>query len=275
MIAFSIHWDPDPSVIPAWDLPRWYSMMWLLGVVLGYQLIRHIYKKEGMDENELQKLAVTIMVFAMLGARLGHVFFYDWAYYSEHLIEILPIKLEPSFQFTGFAGLASHGGVLGALLGLWYYNRKRKFNYGWLLDRLTIGGAMLGCFIRLGNLMNSEIIGKPSEVAWAFIFARVDNVPRHPAQLYEAIFYLLISLLLFRIWQRQQHRLRHGFICGLGLTLIFLQRFFVEFLKENQVAFENELTLNMGQLLSIPIVILGLVIMWYTRKKPVEPLTAD
>lgn len=275
MIAFSIHWDPDPSVIPAWDLPRWYSMMWLLGVVLGYQLIRHIYKKEGMDENELQKLAVTIMVFAVLGARLGHVFFYDWAYYSEHLIEILPIKLEPSFQFTGFAGLASHGGVLGALLGLWYYNRKRKFNYGWLLDRLTIGGAMLGCFIRLGNLMNSEIIGKPSEVAWAFIFARVDNVPRHPAQLYEAIFYLLISLLLFRIWQRQQHRLRHGFICGLGLTLIFLQRFFVEFLKENQVAFENELTLNMGQLLSIPIVILGLVIMWYTRKKPVEPLTAD
>ena len=268
MIALitSIIWDIDPSVIPSLQFPRWYSLMWLFGVVLGYQVILKIYKHEGMQEDELHKLAITIMIFAVLGARLGHVFFYDWAYYSQNPIEILPIQLEPSFKFTGFTGLASHGGVIGALIGLYWYNRKRKLHYGWLLDRLTIGGALLGGFIRLGNLMNSEIIGKASDLPWAFTFVKVDQVPRHPAQLYEAIFYFLIGWLLYRLWKKNGNGLGQGFICGLGLTLIFLQRFLVEFLKENQVAFEDALTLNMGQILSIPVIILGLVIMWRVKK---------
>jgi len=265
----AIYWNIDPSVIPSLDFPRWYSLMWLVGVVLGYKLILKIYKQEGFSEDNLQSLAVTIMVFAVLGARLGHVFFYDWAYYSQHPIEILPIQLEPSFKFTGFTGLASHGGVIGALLGLLWYNRKRKLNYGWLVDRLTIGGAILGGFIRLGNLLNSEIIGKPTELPWAFVFERVDDLPRHPAQLYEAIFYWLIGWVLYRMWQRKGNNLGHGYIFGLGLVLIFLQRFLVEFLKENQVAFEDALTLNMGQILSIPIILLGAFIMWRTtRKRP-------
>lgn len=263
----TILWSIDPAVFPGLGLPRWYSLMWLLGVVSGYHVVKNSFRKEGLPADTPQQLAITIMVGAIIGARLGHVLFYDFAYYSQHPIEILPIKLEPSFHFTGFQGLASHGGVIGALLGLYWFNRKRKLSYRWLLDQLTIGGALLGGFIRLGNLFNSEIIGKPAEVPWAFIFSRVDNIPRHPAQLYEAIFYFLIAGFLFLVSEKRKHIPAPGFICGLGLCLIFIQRFLVEFLKENQVAFENELPINMGQILSIPVILLGLLIMWRTSRK--------
>jgi phosphatidylglycerol:prolipoprotein diacylglycerol transferase len=145
--------------------------------------------------------------------------------------------------------------------GRYFYNRKFGKGYLWLLDRITIAGAALGVFIRLGNLMNSEIIGTSSNLPWAFIFLREDNIPRHPAQLYEAIFYLTISIALYRVWKSGIFHTRNGFICGLGVTLIFLQRFLVEFLKENQVSFEENLILNMGQLLSIPIILGGICLM--------------
>ncbi len=260
-----IYWNIDPFIFPSLGFPRWYGLMWITGIIIGYQFVKHIYKSEGRTEDELQSLALNIMVGGVIGARLGHVFFYDWAYYSDHLIEILPIRLEPSFAFTGLSGLASHGGTIGALLALVWFNRKRKLPYLYLLDRLMIGAAFLSCFIRLGNLINSEIIGKPTELPWAFVFTSVDQVPRHPAQLYEALFYLITGLILFSIWKRSDH-LKQGYIFGLGMIMIFLQRFLIEFLKENQVGFEDQLAINMGQWLSIPMILTGLGMVIYTRR---------
>lgn len=264
-----IYWNIDPFIFPSLGFPRWYGLMWISGIIVGYQVLKHIYKKEGRTEDELQSLALNIMVGSVIGARLGHVFFYDWAYYRQHLIEILPIRLEPSFAFTGLSGLASHGGVIGALLALVWFNRKRKLPYLYLLDRLMIGAAFLSAFIRLGNLINSEIIGKPTELPWAFVFTSVDQQPRHPSQLYEAIFYLITGFFLFRLWKKSYTN-QQGYVFGLGMIMIFLQRFLVEFLKENQVGFEDQLALNMGQWLSIPMIVIGLAIMAYARRSPLS-----
>ena len=264
-------WDVDPQVFSGFGLVRWYGVCWMIGMLLGYLIMLRIYKAEGIASAELDKLNIYVILGALLGARLGHVFFYDAAYYLSHPIEILPIKLEPTFHFTGFAGLASHGGILGALLALYLYKRKHRTNYLWLLDRLMIAGAMLGCFIRLGNLMNSEIVGLPTSLPWGFIFTRIDQIPRHPAQLYEALFYLAVSAVTYFVWQSKRFELHSGFVFGLGMVLIFLQRFLVEFLKENQVSFEDGLTLNMGQSLSIPLVLVGVAMMiWSLRKPPKE-----
>lgn len=228
----------------------------------------NIYKSEGIPLAELDNLTTYIILGAILGARLGHVLFYDPMHYWYNPIEILPFRISPSFEFTGLSGLASHGGILGALLALYFYITKVKKGYIWLLDRLMIAGATLGGFIRLGNLMNSEIIGKPSDLPWAFVFTKVDQVPRHPAQLYEAIFYLLISVGLYLVWKSGKFYKKEGFIFGLGMTLIFAQRFLIEFLKENQVQFEEQLILNMGQILSIPLVLVGIsFIIWSLKSK--------
>ena len=261
-----IIWEVDPRIFPGFDMLRWYGLLWALGLGLGYQVMSIIYKKEGRTIAQLDRLAVYVIIGAIVGARLGHVLFYDFEYYSQHPIEVLPIKLEPHFQFTGLTGLASHGGVFGVLLALYFYTRKHKEDYIWLLDRLMISGAVLGGCIRLGNLMNSEIIGIETTVPWAFIFTSVDDAPRHPAQLYEAIFYFIIFFVLYTIWRLKGNHLRKGYILAWGLILVFGQRILVEFLKENQVAFEDGLIMNMGQILSIPLVLLGIVMLIYTKK---------
>lgn len=287
-----IIWDISPEVFPKFELLRWYGLSWVLGVVLGYAIIQKIYKSEGLPIGELDLLTVWVMLGGIIGARLGHIIFYDPIYYLENPIEVLPFKLNP-FQFTGFLGLASHGGIAGALLALYLYCRKFKKDYLWMLDRLMIPGVALGGAIRLGNLVNSEIIGTPTDVPWAFVFTRIDDIPRHPAQLYEAIFYFTLSIALYFLWKRiytaegrgqaaekrrefsasllvpalrpsavfKNLRNKTGFIFGLGIALIFIQRFLIEFLKEDQVAFEAGLTLNMGQMLSVPLVVVGVVIM--------------
>jgi len=260
MISYIV-WNPDPGIFDGFYFLRWYGLCWAVGMFLGYQAILRIYKAEGISFIELDKLAAYLMVGAIVGARLGHILFYDPLHYANNPIEILPIRLEPSFQFTGFAGLASHGGVLETLLSLYIYARKFKKDYLWMLDRLVIAGSLLGCSIRIGNLINSEVIGTPSQVPWALIFSRIDQTPRHPAQLYEALFYLVISLFLFFIWKSSKVRNYKGFLFGLGISLIFSQRFLVEFLKENQVEFEEQLKLNMGQMLSIPLILIGILIM--------------
>lgn len=265
MISYIV-WDLDPRIFGDFEFLRWYGICWAVGMIAAYELVKNIYIKEGDSLVNLDRLVTYLIVGIIIGARLGHVLFYDLSYYLEHPIEILPIRLEPHFQFTGLAGLASHGGIAGALIALFYFYQRSKIEILPTLDRLVIGGALLGGFIRFGNLMNSEILGTHSEVPWAFIFARIDAVPRHPAQLYEALFYSLIAYTLYRIWKGQRFNKYKGFLFGLGITLIFIQRFLVEFVKENQVAFEEEMILNMGQWLSLPIVFAGLIVMWYSAK---------
>ncbi|MBY0433612.1 MAG: prolipoprotein diacylglyceryl transferase, partial [Cyclobacteriaceae bacterium] len=184
MIGYIV-WDADPIIFGWFEFLRWYGLCWVLGVMLGYQVMLRMYKAEGIPVVELDKLTVYVMIGGIVGARLGHILFYDPVYYWHNPIEILPIRTNPTLHFTGLAGLASHGGIAGALLALYLYTRKYKKDYLWLLDRLIIGGALLGCLIRIGNLMNSEIIGTPTQLPWAFIFSRIDQTPRHPAQLYE------------------------------------------------------------------------------------------
>ncbi len=266
MIAYVI-WDLTPEIFEGVVFLRWYGLCWLSGMLVGYRIMLNIYRSEGISSIELDKLVMYVVPGVILGARFGHILFYDPIYYWNNPIEILPVKINPTFEFTGLAGLASHGGVLGALLALYLYSRKLKKHYLWLLDRIVIAGAALGGLIRLGNLMNSEIIGTPSDVPWAFVFTRIDLIPRHPTQLYEAVFYLGVSTALYFIWKSGRFRGRNGFICGLGITLIFVQRFFTEFLKENQVSFEEDLTLNMGQLLSIPMILGGVVLMIWSLKR--------
>lgn len=261
-----IVWDMDPRVFHGFEFLRWYGICWISGILLGYRIMLNVYKSEGIPLTELDKLATFVMLGGIIGVRAGHILFYDPIYYLNNPIEILPFKVKPTFQFTGLAGLASHGGILGALLALYFYSRKVKKDYLWLLDRLMIAGAALGGFIRLGNLMNSEIVGTPSVLPWAFIFTRVDQIPRHPSQLYEAIFYFAVSISLYYTWKSRKFYESNGFLFGLGMTLIFAQRFLIEFLKENQVQFEEDLTLNMGQTLSIPLVLVGILMMIWSLK---------
>ncbi|MCD9017325.1 prolipoprotein diacylglyceryl transferase [Fulvivirgaceae bacterium QH1ED-6-2] len=266
MSAYII-WDIDPEIFAGVEFLRWYGFCWALGMMLGYQVMLKIYKREAHSQSDLDNLTIYIVLGVIIGARLGHILFYDPIYYLNNPMEILPIRIKPKFEFIGFAGLASHGGVLGALSALYLYSKKHKKDFLWTLDRLTIAGSLLGCSIRLGNLMNSEIIGIPAQVPWAFVFIRVDQIPRHPAQLYEALFYLLIFSILFHLWRSGKIQNHKGFLFGLGLSLIFAQRFMLEFLKENQKAFEENWPLNMGQMLSVPLVIIGISIMVWSFKK--------
>ena len=265
MIA-AILWDVDPRLFSGLEFFRWYGVCWALGVLVGYGIMAHIYKTENHPIIELDKVTLYVMLGGILGARFGHILFYDPIHYWNNPIEILPFKVNPTFQFTGLAGLARHGGILGALLALYLYTRKFKESYFALLDRLTIAAAALGGFIRLGNLMNSEIIGIPANVPWAFVFTRIDQIPRHPAQLYEAFFYFAISIVLYFVWKSGRFQRNNGFTFGLGISFIFIQRFLVESVKENQVPFEENLILNMGQTLSIPLVLIGILVMiWSLR----------
>ncbi len=264
MMAF-INWTIDPLIFPPFELLRWYGLCWTIGVLVAYQFMTVAFKRESISLRTLDGLAFYVLIGAILGARLGHILFYDPQYYWQNPLEVLPIVIEPEFEFVGFAGLASHGGVLGSLLALWFVQRKYKLKFIWMLDRLVIAGALLGGFIRLGNLLNSEIIGIPTQVPWAFIFSIVDASPRHPAQLYEALGYFLIATVLYRIWLRPQTNWS-GFLFGVGVAAIFSMRFLLEFLKENQVGFEDGLLLNMGQLLSIPLIITGLLFVFLSNR---------
>jgi len=201
-----------------------------------------------------------------LGARLGHCLFYEPSYFFNHPLEIiLPIQplIGGGYKFIGYQGLASHGGSIGLIIALILYSKKTNESIIKTLDLIAIVAPLGACFIRLANLMNSEIIGIPTMVPWAFIFVREDNLPRHPAQLYEAIVYLTIFGLMYYLYRTKREKLQNGFFFGLVITLIFVARFFIEFIKEKQVPFEKQMQLDMGQLLSVPFIIVGIVFIVY------------
>lgn len=217
----------------------------------------------------MDKLLIYIAIGTVAGARLGHCLFYDFAYYSKHPLEIiLPIaQVDGSYHFVGFMGLASHGGAIGVLLSLALFCKKYKTNLLQLLDRLVIAIPITGAFIRFGNFMNSEIYGKPTESVFGIVFLRDDALARHPTQLYEAFSYLAVTVILYVLYQKKYAGYK-GLLFGLFLILMFTARFILEYFKENQVAFEDELTLNMGQILSIPFIIVGLLLVIWSLKQP-------
>lgn len=268
MSLFSyIIWNPDSTIADLGFISlRWYSLFFALGFILSYIILRRYFKKEGVGEDKLEKLTVYIVVSAVIGMRLGHCLFYDWDYYSHHLAEILlPVRFEPHFEIVGFEGLASHGGAIGILIAMILYSRKYHFGIWWILDKLALVVPLAGCCIRLGNLMNSEIVGRPADVPWAFIFPQVDLLPRHPSQLYEAFSYLAIFIFINLLYRK--NRKQQGFIFGVFLILLFGARFFIEFLKADQSAFEAGMLLNMGQILSIPFVLLGIFLVVKKRQR--------
>lgn len=264
-----IRWNPNPVIFELGSFAlRWYSLLFLIGVVISYEWMRRAFKKAKLPSSLFDELSLWVIFGGIAGARLAHCLFYDFAYFSEHPWEIiLPFSWEPTFHFTGYRGLASHGGAFGVLLvlGIFMYRKRKDFPLWFILDELALVIPLTGCFIRLGNLMNSEIIGHPTEVPWAFIFTSVDKSPRHPAQLYEAIGYFLLFLLM-NLYAWRNPKSAPGFKFGLFLVLLFTIRISLEFFKRHQAEFTIDWLLNMGQLLSLPFIIVGLVLM-LTRYK--------
>lgn len=262
-----IHWNPD---IVALDLGfiaiRWYSLCWAIGLVAVYLLMHKLYRQQKLAEEKFDPMFMYCFLGILIGARLGHCLFYEPSYYLSHPIEmLLPIRNVPGkgWTFTGYEGLASHGGTLGLMIALWLYAKHVKLRFIHVLDNVAIVTPICACAIRLGNLMNSEIIGKTTDVPWAFIFEKVDMLPRHPGQLYEAICYAIFFFIHWVIYRKKPQLVGTGFFFGLCLFLIFTSRIFIEYTKENQEAFEDGMLLNMGQLLSVPFVVLGLY--WMIR----------
>ncbi|MBQ6822611.1 MAG: prolipoprotein diacylglyceryl transferase [Bacteroidales bacterium] len=266
MNFLAIHWHVDPVLIHLGNFGiRWYSLLFVAGFVIGWYLFRWFFRREGVSEKLLDPLLYTLLIATIVGARLGHCLFYQPDYYLgswQGFWEIfMPWK----------GGLASHGGAIALLLGMWWYSshygKKNDFDYLWILDRLVITVAFAGCLIRLGNLFNSEIYGDVTTLPWGFVFdLRGETEPKHPTQLYEALSYLLLGLFLVWVYAKKLDKVHRGFFLGTFLLCCFGMRFLIEFIKEPQVEFEQTMALNMGQLLSIPFIIGGIAILIYAAR---------
>jgi len=248
------HWNTNPIIFKVGPLAvRWYGVFFAAAFLAGYKIMQWIFRREGRPEIEVESLFAYMFIGVALGARLGHCLFYDPVFYLGHPIEILKI-------WEG--GLASHGAALGILLSLFLFTRPcNRPSYLWLLDRIALPVALAGMFIRLGNFFNSEIVGIPSTRSWAVVFESVDAVPRHAVQLYEALAYGFIFVLLVPVYRRKGSACRQGMLLGMFLVSVFSVRFLLEFLKTRQAAYEASLALSVGQWLSIPFVILGLILL--------------
>lgn len=268
------YWNLDPTIywITETFPIKYYGLFFITGILLAHYGAKRIYIKEGIPIENLEKLLIYVVVGIVLGARLGHCLFYEPSYYFHHPLEILlPIKkIGDSYQFIGFQGLASHGGGIGTLIAIGIYCKKYQTNYLWVLDKIAIVTPIVAVFIRLGNFMNSEIYGKPTDGNWGVVFQRDDLIPRHPTQLYEAFAYLLIFGILLFTYRIMSKEKANGVIFGLLLVLVFLARFIIEFFKEDQVGFENGMVLNMGQILSIPFIFIGLFLIFIRKKRSVS-----
>lgn len=259
-------WNPAPAAFSLGSFEvRWYSLCWCIGLALAYVVVYKLYKRQQIPAEKFDPLFLYCFVGILVGARLGHCLLYEPGYFLAHPLEmVLPIRklADGTWHFTGYAGLASHGGTLGLMLALWLYVRRTHVNLMRVLDNIAIATPVCACFIRLGNLMNSEIVGKLTGTAYGFVFVQNgDTLPRHPGQLYEAVAYLVFFLMGLWLYRRCAARVGTGFFFGYCLTSIFTFRFFVEFFKEVQepweVAMQQTIGLNQGQLLSLPFVVIG------------------
>lgn len=270
-----ITWTVNPNLIDSFVTVRWYGLAFAIGFWIGYEIMWRIFRHEGAPEKWLSSLFIYVVVATIVGARLGHVFFYDWSYYSQHLGEIFKI-------WEG--GLASHGGTIGIIIAIFLYSRFVTHRSPlWTFDRLVIPIGLVGAMIRLGNLMNHEIYGGPTDLPWGFCFIAnvnrwmqgaepVFTVPSHPTQIYEALCYLaLFGLLMWMYWKHNAQR-RPGLIFGIFLTVLFSARFFIEYIKNVQESWEISLRqscgMDMGQVLSIPFIIIGIALIIYALKNP-------
>ena len=297
-----ITWNPNIGFGPF----RWYGLCWLIGLALAFFVVKRLYKEQKIKDELFDPLFVYCFIGILLGARLGHCIFYEPDYFLtsfKGLVEmILPIKFVDgnmnfagnwlfrmtggAAAFIGYQGLASHGGTLGLIIALWLYVKSTKLSIWLVLDNIAIATGTTACFIRLGNLMNSEIIGKVTDVPWAFVFEKVDMMPRHPGQLYEAIAYAILFFLMWYLYKKSRKGIPQnlkpgqswvpessipqvgtGFYFGLCLTYIFTFRFFIEYTKDIQEDFEADMLINMGQILSIPFVIIGAYCMFKAFKR--------
>ncbi|SDX89203.1 prolipoprotein diacylglyceryl transferase [Hymenobacter psychrophilus] len=306
----AILWNPDPIIAHIGPLTlRWYGLLFMSAFVVGTFIMNHIYKSEKVSPRWVDVLTIYVLIGTVIGARLGHVFFYDWPQYKNNLLSIFKI-------WEG--GLASHGATIPIIFAVWLFSRNNKFDVLWTLDRIVLVVAVGGALIRIGNLMNSEIGGYPTDAPWAFVFPRDTGhlqksapdqplpagtyvvkyqrppgateltvtaqpagpavvagslvaVPRHPTQIYESLFCVFLFVLLYGMWNRTRERTPRGQLFGLFVVLLFSFRFFIEFFKEDQVAFEQGMQFNMGQLLSIPLVFMGLYVLWRAGKNPENP----
>ena len=272
LLSFIV-WDPDLVAFQLGPITvRWYGLMWIIGLALAYLVVKRLYKEQKIKDEYFDPLFIYCFFGILIGARLGHCIFYqpgDFLTSWKGIVEmVLPIHFmaDGSWKVVGYAGLASHGGTLGLMIALWLYVRKTKLSIWMVLDNIAIATGITACFIRLGNLMNSEIIGKITDVPWAFIFEKVDAAPRHPGQLYEAIAYALLFFIMWALHKKMPEKISTGWYFGFCLTYIFTFRFLIEYTKEIQEAFEATLPLDMGQILSIPFIIIGVYCMIRAKK---------
>ncbi|PIE85999.1 MAG: prolipoprotein diacylglyceryl transferase [Bacteroidia bacterium] len=270
-VLSAITWDFQAEIFSIGSFAiRWYGVLFALGFYIGYLIMKKIYEKEKLNVEILDSLAMYMIIGSLLGARFGHCLFYEPDYYLTHPLDIIkPWSGELGKNAViGIQGLASHGGAIGIIVCLIVFCARTKTNFVWLLDRLLIVVALGAGLIRLGNLMNQEIIGIPTNMPWGFVFTRLgDNIPRHPAQLYEALSYFLIFGILLSVYSKNRKKLPDGLLIGIFFISMFSMRFLIEFVKENQVGFEEGMKLNMGQLLSIPFIIAGFIFLVLAMKK--------
>ena len=307
-LPLSIIWNPTEGIDLGFFVIRYYSLMFVIAFGLGWYIMKHIFERENESLEKLDSLFIWTVLATLLGARLGHVFFYDWEYYSNHLSEILlPFRFDPTFEFTGFQGLASHGAAIAIILAMYFFSKNiMKRPLLWVLDRVVIPVASGAIFVRIGNFFNSEIVGKETTSSFGIQFVRdhfsardamartqlpnakdayhtivndpkfsavLQEVPaKHPAQLYEAICYVFVFGILFFLYWKTNVRERLGFLFGLFLVLLWSVRFVVEFVKESQGGIEEYLgQFSTGQWLSIPFILIGLYFI-FNAEKPIEEI---
>ncbi len=275
MDFLQIIWEPASDGIRLFGNFKihYYSMMWIVAFVLGYRIMKKIYNNENQSEKKLDSLFMYSVLGIMIGARLGHVIFYQAELFREDFFSVfLPFKFSGGFEFTGFRGLASHGATIGMIVSMYLYNKKvLKKSILWILDRVVIACASGAIFIRIGNFFNSEIIGKSAEegLPWAVVFKNIDNIPRHPGQLYEAFGYLFVFLIVYFIYWKTKKGMQEGYLFGLFLLLLMTVRVFVEQFKIAQVDGREDwiLGFNTGQILSIPFIFIGIYFMFFHKRK--------